>query len=122
MLFQHQAVVGKHRAHQIVNALARLQQALEGHVAEIVVPKLADFFLRDERCGRADLPIIADDQDFLAAQQGRQPPPAPFGLRGASSLTEYSSRFCRKFIASWTKAWRAEKIGTVGQNHSIIFG
>ena len=68
MLFQHQPFVGEHRPHQIVDAVARLKQTLKRHIAKIMVPKLSDFFLRNEGGSRTNLPVVANDQDFLAAQ------------------------------------------------------
>src|ERR1700733_2713725 len=72
MLLEHQAVVWKYRTHQIGNAVTWLQKTLERHVAEIMVAKLADFLLGDERRRRAYLAIVPDDEDFFAAQQRRQ--------------------------------------------------
>jgi hypothetical protein len=72
MLPKHQALVRKHRPHQIINALAWFQETLERHVAKIMVPKLTDFLLRDEWCCRAYLPVIAYNKNFLTPQQRRQ--------------------------------------------------
>jgi hypothetical protein len=36
------------------------------------MPELADFLLRDERSRRAYLAVIADNQNFLAAQERRK--------------------------------------------------
>ena len=37
----------------------------------MVVTKLVDLLLRNERRGRAHLPVVADHDDFLPAQQCR---------------------------------------------------
>ena len=68
VLLQHQSFVGEHRAHQIVDAVAGLKQTLERHIAKIMVPQLSDFFLRNEGGSGTNLPVVANDQDFLAAQ------------------------------------------------------
>ena len=46
----------------------------------MVVAKLADLFLRDERRGRAHLPVVANHDDLLPPQQSRQL--GDVGLRG----------------------------------------
>ena len=77
MLLEHQAIVGKHRPHQVVDAVARLKQPLERHVAEIVMPELPDLFLRDERRSRAHLPVVANDKNFFPAQAAPATPSRP---------------------------------------------
>ena len=72
VLLQHQPLVGEHRPHQVVDALAGLQQAVEREAAEVVVTELADLLLRNEGCGRAHLPVVAHHDDLLPAQQRRQ--------------------------------------------------
>jgi hypothetical protein len=72
VLLKHQPLIWKHRAHQVIDALARLKEAVERKVAKVVMAQLLDLFVSDERLCWANLSIISDDDDLLCAQKRGQ--------------------------------------------------
>src|ERR1700683_1815974 len=72
MLLEHQPVTRKYRTHQVIYALAWLEEILEGKIFEISAPQLRNSFLGYERRGWADLAVGSNDKSLSAAQQCRQ--------------------------------------------------
>ena len=78
VLLEHQPITWKHRTHQIIYALAWLEEVPERKIFEISAPQLRNSLLGHEGRGRANLAVISDNEKKTTAwhEAGRATMPA----------------------------------------------